>query len=59
MTEWTIAASDSGTRLDKFLAAADRLGSRGKAAAALERGERPPLTDVQRAIVEDWALRRV
>jgi len=30
-----------------------------QAAAALERGERVPLTDVQRAIVEDWALRRV
>jgi hypothetical protein len=26
-----------------------------QAAAALERGEFPPLTDVQRRIVEDWA----
>ena len=26
-----------------------------QAAAALERGESPPLTDVQRRIVEDWA----
>jgi hypothetical protein len=26
-----------------------------QAAAALERGEAPPLTDVQRRIVEDWA----
>jgi hypothetical protein len=27
-----------------------------QAAAGLERGERPALTDVQRRIVEDWAL---
>ena len=29
-----------------------------QAAAALERGERVPLTDVQRRIVEAWALER-
>ena len=29
-----------------------------QAAAALDRGETPPLTPVQRRIVEDWALRR-
>jgi hypothetical protein len=29
-----------------------------QAAAALERGETPPLTPVQRRIVEDWAIRR-
>ena len=29
-----------------------------EAAAALERGERLPLTDVQRRIVEAWALDR-
>ena len=29
-----------------------------QAVAALERGERPPLTDVQRRIVEDAALER-
>jgi hypothetical protein len=29
-----------------------------QAAAALARGETPPLTPVQRRIVEDWALRR-
>ena len=28
-----------------------------QAAAALERGETPPLTAVQRRIVEDWATR--
>ena len=36
---WTIVAADAGTRLDKFLAAPDRLGSRAKVAAALERGK--------------------
>lgn len=30
-----------------------------QAAAALERGETPPLTDVQRRIVEDWAHARL
>ena len=30
-----------------------------QAAAALERGETPPLTPVQRRIVEDWATRAV
>jgi len=29
-----------------------------QAAAALERGEKPPLTAVQRRIVEDWAAAR-
>ena len=29
-----------------------------QAAAALERGETPPLTPVQRRIVEDWAAAR-
>jgi hypothetical protein len=29
-----------------------------QAAAALERGERPPLTPVQRRIVEEWAAAR-
>jgi 23S rRNA pseudouridine1911/1915/1917 synthase len=36
---WTVVAADAGTRLDKFLAAPDRLGSRAKVAAALERGK--------------------
>ena len=29
-----------------------------QAAAAIERGETPPLTSVQRRIVEDWATHR-
>jgi 23S rRNA pseudouridine1911/1915/1917 synthase len=38
-TQWTVHGDDAGARLDKFLAAPDRLGSRGRAAAALERGK--------------------
>jgi 23S rRNA pseudouridine1911/1915/1917 synthase len=37
--KWTVNAADAGTRLDKFLASRDRLGSRPKAASALERGK--------------------
>jgi 23S rRNA pseudouridine1911/1915/1917 synthase len=36
---WTAGASDTGVRLDKFLSAPERLGSRGKSVAALERGK--------------------
>jgi 23S rRNA pseudouridine1911/1915/1917 synthase len=37
--EWTVGAEETGVRLDKFLAAPDRLRSRARAAAALERGK--------------------
>ena len=37
-TEWTVEEAASGERLDKFLAAAARVGSRGRAADALARG---------------------
>jgi 23S rRNA pseudouridine1911/1915/1917 synthase len=36
---WTAGPSDAGLRLDKFLADPARLGSRAKAAAALQRGK--------------------
>ena len=36
---WTIGGEEAGLRLDKFLAAAARLGSRARAATALERGK--------------------
>jgi 23S rRNA pseudouridine1911/1915/1917 synthase len=36
---WTIDADAAGTRLDKYLAGTGRLDSRGRAAAALERGK--------------------
>ena len=39
MAEWTVASEDAGLRLDKYLAARDRAGSRPKAATALERGK--------------------
>jgi len=38
-SEFTVAADEAGARLDKFLADPARLGSRAKAAAALERGK--------------------
>ena len=37
--EWVTEGVDAGVRLDKFLAAPGRLGSRAKAAMALERGK--------------------
>jgi len=36
---FTVGAAEAGLRLDKFLAAVDRLGSRSRAASALERGK--------------------
>jgi 23S rRNA pseudouridine1911/1915/1917 synthase len=38
LPRWTVAGEDAGVRLDKFLAAPDRLGSRSRAVTALERG---------------------
>jgi 23S rRNA pseudouridine1911/1915/1917 synthase len=38
-TFWTIGDDEAGARLDKFLAAASRLGSRARAVTALERGK--------------------
>ena len=38
-TSWTVTPAESGERLDKFLAAPSRLGSRSKVTAALERGK--------------------
>jgi 23S rRNA pseudouridine1911/1915/1917 synthase len=36
---WTVGVEESGARLDKFLADPARLGSRGRAAAAIDRGK--------------------
>jgi len=36
---WIVEAADAGVRLDKFLAGATRLSSRGRASEALERGK--------------------
>ena len=38
-SSWLVTVSDSGHRLDKFLAHPDRLKSRGRAADAIERGK--------------------
>ncbi len=35
---WRVATDEAGTRLDKFLAAANRLGSRSRVVTALDRG---------------------
>jgi len=37
MSEWIVTVDEAGERLDKFLAAADRAGSRAKAVDALDR----------------------
>jgi 23S rRNA pseudouridine1911/1915/1917 synthase len=39
MAEWHVAPEDAGVRLDKYLAAPDRAGSRARASTALERGK--------------------
>ena len=39
MDDWTIDGDAAGLRLDKYLASPERLGSRARAAAALERGK--------------------
>ena len=63
MPEWTIGAGDAGTRLDKFLASPDRLGSRAKVAGALERGKiflnevECGLSDASKRLVADDVVR--
>jgi 23S rRNA pseudouridine1911/1915/1917 synthase len=49
--EWTAGAEDAGVRLDKFLAAPDRLGSRARALTAIERGK-VFLNDVETAAAD-------
>ena len=48
---WHAAPADEGTRLDKFLASPDRLGSRSRVATALERG-RVFVNDVEAATTD-------
>ncbi len=54
---WTAGDADAGVRLDKFLAAPGRLGSRGKAVAALER--RKIFVNDDEADIDDAARRLV
>jgi 23S rRNA pseudouridine1911/1915/1917 synthase len=55
---WTAGPEDGGVRLDKFLAAPDRLGSRTRSVKALERGkvtvngEEASIADAARRLVE-------
>src|SRR4051812_12473107 len=39
MRQWTVRADEIGMRLDKYLAASDRLGSRARATTAIDRGK--------------------
>ena len=39
LPSWTVPAEARGTRLDKFMAASDRLGSRGRVSEALAKGK--------------------
>jgi len=54
--KWVVSDRDAGVRLDKFLAGSERLGSRGRAAASLERGQ-VFLNDDEAALVD--AARRL
>jgi 23S rRNA pseudouridine1911/1915/1917 synthase len=56
-TEWTVEEGSGGERLDKFLAAASRVGSRGRAADALARGR--VFVNDQEATTTDAARRLI
>ena len=62
-SNWTVGSDDEGTRLDKFLAAGDRLGSRARAAAAIDRGKvfvngaEAAMSDAARRLVQGDAVR--
>src|SRR5262245_65047552 len=53
---WRVSESEAGLRLDKWLAAAERLGSRSKALAAIERGK-VFVDDVEQTVID--AARRL
>lgn len=53
---WQVSESEAGARLDKWLAAAERLGSRSRALAAIERGK-IFINDVEQTVAD--AARRV
>lgn len=52
--EWVVGAADAGQRLDKWLAGADRLGSRSKGLTAIERG-RVFLNDIEQGSAQSAA----
>jgi 23S rRNA pseudouridine1911/1915/1917 synthase len=51
LPQWTVSAGEAGVRLDKFLAAAARLGSRSRVVTALERG-RIYVNDVEATLAD-------
>ena len=53
--DWPVDAADAGVRLDKFLAAPNRMGSRARAVAALER--RKVFVNDREATLSDAATR--
>src|SRR6185437_3110116 len=53
--DWTATPDDAGVRLDKYLAAPERLGSRAKSTAALERGK--VFVNEREASIADAGLR--
>jgi len=61
--DWVVADAEAGVRLDKFLAAPSRLGSRSRAAAALERrkvflnGAEVSIAEAARLVVTGDAIR--
>ncbi len=61
--QWTAGGADAGVRLDKYLAAGDRAGSRARAVQALERGKvfvngtEATLQDAARRLVEGDLVR--
>jgi 23S rRNA pseudouridine1911/1915/1917 synthase len=62
-TDWTVGPAEAGLRLDKFLAAPSRLGSRARAAVALDRGKvyvddaEVTLKDAPRVLVSGMRVR--
>ena len=62
-SEWVVGADEAGIRLDKYLAAPGRLGSRARAFAGLERGkvflkgEEAGATDAARPLVAGQTVR--
>ena len=61
--EWVVGSEQAGIRLDKFLSAPERVGSRGRASSALERGkiivngEEAGLVDAGRRLVPGDVIR--
>ncbi len=62
-TEWTVTGDEAGGRLDKFLASPSRLGSRGRAASAIQQrkvfinDEEVSLADASRRLAAGDAIR--